>query len=121
MSSIAFRVGICLALLIGGASAASAAPKPYRFAPDYSDVRGFNYQPASTRGYTEEWLKYPHDEIDRDLGYAEKLRLNTARVFLSYNAWLQDKAGFRTKLQDFVRTANRHGIRSMIVLVDLPA
>jgi hypothetical protein len=92
----------------------------FKYAPDYSDVRGFNYQPASTRGYTEEWVKYPHAEIDRDMGYAEKLRLNTARVFLSYNAWMQDKAGFRAKLKDFVRTANAHGIRSMIVLVDLP-
>src|ERR1700742_1512589 len=102
MSSIAFRVGICLALLIGGASAASAAPKPYRFAPGFFDMRGFNYQPASTRGYTEEWVKYPHEEVDRDMGYAQKLNTNLARVFLSYAAYTQDKKLAADRLKDFV-------------------
>lgn len=118
-SSLLFVLAAIICCAAPAAIARTAHSAAY--APDYSDVRGFNYQPASTRGYTAEWVKYPHDEIDRDMGYAEKLRLNTARVFLSYNAWLQDKAGFRANLQDFVRTANRHGIRSMIVLIDLPA
>jgi hypothetical protein len=114
-----FPIFAVMALLALSPALAKPAHTP-GYAPDYSDVRGFNYQPASTRGYTEEWMKYPHGEIDRDMGYAEKLRLNTARVFLSYNAWMQDKAAFRTKLKDFVRTANAHGIKSMVVLVDLP-
>jgi hypothetical protein len=111
----------CLAGLLGLALLASgAAAQTYRYAPDYSDMRGFNYQPASTRGYTQEWEDYPHDEVDRELGYAQKLRFNTARVFLSYNAWLHDKAAAAARLKDFVRTANAHGIRTMVVMVDLP-
>jgi hypothetical protein len=120
MKTVIIFLTILAGAMLTQAPAFAKAGRMAGFASDYSDVRGFNYQPASTRGYTEEWVKYPHDEIDRDMGYAQKLRLNTARVFLSYNAWSQDKAGFRTKLRDFVRTANAHGIRSMIVLVDLP-
>jgi hypothetical protein len=109
--------GMLAALSVSGAF---AAPKNAYFAKDYSDVRGFNYQPASTRGYTEEWVKYPHAEIDRDMGYAQKLNMNLARVFMSYTAWIQDKAGYRAKLKDFIRTANARGIRTMVVMVDLP-
>jgi hypothetical protein len=113
------RLVLAALLCITAPAMAKKAPST-GYAPDYSDVRGFNYQPASTRGYTEEWLKYPREEIVRDMGYAQKLRLNTARIFLSYNAWTQDRATFRTRLRDFVRIANAHGIRSMVVLVDLP-
>jgi hypothetical protein len=90
------------------------------FAKDYSNVRGFNYTPASARGYTAEWQDYKHAEADRDMAYAQRLRLNMARVFLSYNAWLADKAAFKSHIQDFVRTANARGIGTMFVLVDLP-
>jgi hypothetical protein len=100
------------------AGAASAAEP--RYAKDYSNVRGFNYTPASARGYTAEWQDYKHAEADRDMGYAQKLGMNMARVFLSYNAWLADKAAFKAHLKDFVRTANAHGIGTMFVLVDLP-
>ena len=90
------------------------------FAKDYSNVRGFNYTPASARGYAAEWQDYNHAEADRDMGYAQKLNLNMARVFLSYSAWLADKAAFKSHIRDFVRTANAHGIGTMFVLVDLP-
>jgi hypothetical protein len=101
-------------LQTGGAMAAG------RYAADYSNVRGFNYTPASARGYAAEWQDYNHAEADRDMGYAQKLSFNMARVFLSYNAWLADKAAFKARLKDFVHTANAHGIGTMFVLVDLP-
>lgn len=115
-----------LLLFCSGARPASAAEPHYapaaepHYAKDYSDVRGFNYTPASARGYTAEWQDYKHAEADRDMGYAQKLHMNMARVFLSYNAWLADKAAFKAHLKDFVRTANAHGIGTMFVLVDLP-
>ena len=46
--------------------------------------------------------------------------MNIARVFLSYAAYQQDKKLAADRLRDFVRTANAHGIRTMVVLVDLP-
>jgi hypothetical protein len=110
----AMALAACLA-----SNPAAAAGEP-RFTKDYSNVRGFNYTPASAQGYTAEWQNYSHAEADRDMGYAQKLNLNMARVFLSYNAWLADKAVFKSHIRDFVRTANAHGIGTMFVLVDLP-
>ena len=94
-------------------------------APDLSNVRGFNYNTISSvddaRGvaYTDQWIRYNHEEVNRDMGYAQRLHLNEARVFLSYNAWLKDRTAFREHLIDFVRTCHAHGIGVMPVLVDV--
>ncbi len=91
---------------------------------DLSNVRGFNYNTVSSVddvhgvAYTDQWIRYKHEEVDRDMGYAQKLHLNQVRVFLSYNAWLKDRAQFREHLIDFVRTCQGHGIGVMPVLVD---
>src|SRR6266540_316719 len=73
---------------------AQHVPAAARYASDYSNVRGFNYTASGARGYAAQWQQYNHDEVDREMGYAAKLNLNLARVFLSYNAWLADKATF---------------------------
>jgi hypothetical protein len=91
-----------------------------RYTNDHSNVRGFNYTPASAHGYTDEWEKYNHAEADRDMGYAEKLNMNWARVFLSYQAWQAGAASMKANMKDFVRTAAAHRIATMFVLVDLP-
>src|SRR5580704_17379295 len=83
-----------------------------KYAPDYSDMRGFNYN--------DEWLHYNHAEVDRDMGYAQRLHLNIARVFMSYRTWSADKAAYRDKLKDFVRTAYAHGVGTMVTVVDGP-
>ena len=91
-----------------------------KYAPDYSDVHGFNYNTISSRGYQDEWQSYNHAEVDRDMGYAQRLRLNTARVFLAYKAWQADKVKFHANIRDFVRTAYAHGVGTMFVIVDGP-
>jgi hypothetical protein len=107
------------ALMLAGPSAA-ARSGGLKYAPDYSDIRGFNYNPASSLNTDDEWLNYKHEEVDRDFGYAERLNLNSVRVFLSYKAWLADKAAFRAHLRDFVRTAAAHHIGAMIEVVNGP-
>jgi hypothetical protein len=91
-----------------------------RFAKDYSNVRGFNYTPAGANGYAAEWRQYNHDEVDREMGYAQKLNLNLARVFLDYRVYTADKVAFGAHLRDFVRTANARGISTMFIFIDLP-
>ena len=102
------------------ASPASARSGGYKYAPDYSDIRGFNYNTASSLNTEDEWRNYKHAEVDRDFSYAERLGLNSVRVFLSYKAWLADKAAFRANLRDFVRTAAAHHIGAMIEVVNGP-
>ncbi len=83
-------------------------------------MRGFNYNPISAKDGNDKWVHYNHAEIDRDFGYAERLKLNTVRMFLSYHAWLADRAGFDEKLKDFNRIAYAHHVGVMFVVVDGP-
>jgi hypothetical protein len=118
---MSLNVRVCLlAVLVLMPMPALARSGGIKYAPDYSDVRGFNYNTISSRGYQDEWQSYNHAEVDRDMGYAQRLRLNTARVFLAYKAWQADKVKFRANIKDFVRTAYAHGVGTMFVIVDGP-
>ena len=61
---------------------------------DYAGIRGFNYTQPDARNDREFWLHYSHETVDRDMGYAERLRLNSARIFLSYTAYRKDPDGY---------------------------
>jgi hypothetical protein len=113
--------GLALAFLSAPlvfAAPALAKSAALKYAPDYSDMRGVNYTPASNQDSGKGWLDYSHAGVDRDLGYAERMRLNTLRTFVSYQAYVKDKKAFRANLIDYVRAANAHG---MGVMVTLPA
>ena len=52
---------------------------------DYQKLRGFNYTQPDAANDRVFWAEYHHDIVDRDMGYAERLHLNSARIFLSYD------------------------------------
>ena len=52
-------------------------------AVDYASIRGFNYTQPDARDDHDFWLHYSHEIVDRDMGYAERLHLNSAGSFLS--------------------------------------
>ena len=55
--------------------------------------------------------------IDRELGWAQSLGMNTMRVL--YNLlWQQDSAGFVNRMDQFLTVAEKHHIRIMFVLLD---
>ncbi len=56
--------------------------------------------------------------IDRELGWAESLGMNTMRVFLHNLLWQQDSAGFLKRMDQFLAAAEKHHIRIMFVLLD---
>lgn len=112
---------LCLGMLIACAAApADARSGGIKFAADYSDLRGFNYNPVSVKVGEDKWVKYDHAEIDRDFGYAERLKLNAVRVFLSYHAWVANRASYDANIKDFTRTAFAHHIGVMFVVVGGP-
>jgi hypothetical protein len=86
--------------------------------PDYAAIRGANYVPSHASTSVAAWARYDADRIDRELGYAERLRLNSLRVFLQYVVYERDPADFLLKLEDFVVRCDRHGIRPLFVLFD---
>jgi hypothetical protein len=83
-------------------------------------LTGANYIPADAINQLEMWQADTFDpaEIDRELGWAEKFRMNTMRVFLHDLAWKQDPAGFKQRIDRFLAIAARHGIRPVFVLFD---
>jgi len=56
--------------------------------------------------------------IDKELGMAESIGMNTMRVFLQDQLWKQDHDGFKKRLDEFLTIAARHHIRPLFVLFD---
>ena len=81
---------------------------------------GSNYVPASAINQLEMWQADTFDpkRIDLELGWAERLGMNTMRVFLHDLAYSQDPAGFKRRLDQFLEISARHKIRPMLVLFD---
>ena len=81
---------------------------------------GANYIPATAINELEMWQAATFDpkQIDKELGWAEGLGMNTMRVFLHDLLWQQDAAGFKQRLDQFLTIAAKHHIRPMLVLFD---
>ncbi len=83
-------------------------------------LAGSNFIPATAINQLEMWQADTFDpqEIDRELGWAQSLGMNTMRVFLHDLLWQQDAAGFRKRIDTFLGIAARHKIRPVFVLFD---
>ena len=81
---------------------------------------GSNYIPKSAINELEMWQEATFDpaQIDRELGWAEAMGMNTMRVFLHDLLWQQDADGFRKRIDQFLAIAARHHIRPLFVLFD---
>lgn len=128
------RLAFLLAALAAPLPARSFAPATVAEAPgerwsaaraqDWSAhqpwLTGANFIPADAINQLEMWQAATFDpaEIDRELGWAERFRMNTMRVFLHDLAWKQDPAGFKQRIDRFLAIAARHGIRPVFVLFD---
>ncbi len=64
------------------------------------------------------WREYDPDVIERDLGYAARLNLNSIRTWLSYEYWLEDRDAHGEKLEHFLETADSYGLRVLLGLFD---
>ena len=81
---------------------------------------GSNYIPKSAINELEMWQADTFDpaQIDKELGWAESLGMNTMRVFLHDLLWQQDAPGFQKRLDQFLTIASKHHIRPLLVLFD---
>jgi hypothetical protein len=81
---------------------------------------GSNFIPSTAINELEMWQADTFDlaTIDRELGWAQGLGMNTMRVFLHNLLWTQDSAGFLKRLDQFLAVADKHHIRIMFVLLD---
>lgn len=81
---------------------------------------GSNFIPSNAINQIEMWQGDTFDpqEIDRELGWAQKIGMNTMRVFLDDLVWQQNPKGFQQRIEVFLKIADRHGIRPIFVLFD---
>ena len=81
---------------------------------------GANYTPASAINQLEMWQAETFDiaRIDRELGWAHSIGMNTMRVFLHDLLWQQDAAGLQKRVKTMLKVANKHQIRVIFVLFD---
>lgn len=81
---------------------------------------GSNYTPASAINQLEMWQAETWNpaEIDRELGLAQGIGMNTMRVFLHDQLWEQDAEGFKRRIDEFLTIAARHRIKPLFVLFD---
>jgi hypothetical protein len=81
---------------------------------------GSNFIPASAINQLEMWQADTFDprEIDRELGWAEAIGMNTMRVFLHDLLWEQDASGFKQRIDTVLSIATKHHIRLLLVLFD---
>jgi hypothetical protein len=99
-SNVAWLTGLTFFLTVGSVM----AEKPLT---DYSFIRGANF-PGGYRN--------TQAIVERDLGYARKLGLNSTRVWLSYTAYERDSAGLLKSIKSYIETAHRLGISTMPIL-----
>lgn len=81
---------------------------------------GSNYLPSNAINELEMWQAASFDpaRIDLELGWAEKLGMNTMRVFLHDQLWQKDAKGFAARIDTFLTIAAKHHIKPVFVLFD---
>jgi endo-1,4-beta-mannosidase len=81
---------------------------------------GSNFIPSTAVNELEMWQPDTFDlpTIDRELGWAQALGMNTMRVFLHNLLWKQDAQGFLSRMDQFLVVADKHHIRITFVLLD---
>jgi hypothetical protein len=95
---LAFFAGIVLAVVVGTAR----AEKPLK---DYSFIRGVNYGMQGDQAV-----------LERDLGYARRLNLNSTRIWLSYQGYEKDSKAYLDRLRNYIRTSQRLGFTTIPIL-----
>jgi len=83
-------------------------------------IVGANFTPSTAVNQIEMWHPDTFDPvtIDRELGYAADIGMNTMRVFLHNLMWENDSEGFKQRLNQYLDIANKHNIRTLFVLFD---
>ena len=116
-----FSLALFIACLFGGSILGIAAAAEDRLDLPFGDfawMHGANYTPSYAATDVQTWLKYDHEPVDRELGYAERIGLNCVRVFLQSLVWEHDRDLFLKNFEDFVSTADAHGLKVMPIIFD---
>ncbi len=83
-------------------------------------LRGSDFIPSSAINQLEMWQAETFDSttINRELGYAESIGLNSMRVYLHHLAWEVDSTDFINSVEQYLAIADKHHISTLFVLFD---
>jgi hypothetical protein len=81
---------------------------------------GSNYIPADAINQLEMWQEASFNpaQIDKELGWAKGMGMNTMRVYLHDLLWQQDAPGLTRRINTFLEIAAKHDIKPLFVLFD---
>ena len=81
---------------------------------------GCDFVPSTAINQLEMWQAATFDTatINRELGWAASLGMNTVRVYLHDLLYQQDAEGFLQRMDAFLQIASRHNIKPLFVLFD---
>lgn len=83
-------------------------------------IIGANFLPSTAINQLEMWQEDTFDPmtIDKELGYAAEIGMNTMRVYLHDLLFVQDSTGFFNRMNQFLDIADKNGIKIMFVFFD---
>lgn len=83
-------------------------------------LAGANFVPSTASNQFEMWQAETWDPktIDRELGWAAAIGFNAMRVYLHDMLWTADAEGFENRIDAYLAIADKHGIKTMLVLFD---
>ena len=81
---------------------------------------GSNYIPEDAINQLEMWQAESFDpsQIEKELGWAESMGMNTMRVFLHDLVWQQNPTAFKQRIDQFLQISSRHHVKPLLVLFD---
>lgn len=81
---------------------------------------GADFLPSTAINQLEMWQAETFDAatIDRELGWASAIGMNTMRVYLHDLAWKADAKGFKKRMDQFLAIASKHQIKILFTIFD---
>ncbi len=97
-----------------------SAERARRWEAETGWLMGCNFVPSTAGSQLEMWQAETWDPetIDRELGWAAGLGMNSVRVFLHDLVFAHDGEAYLDRIDAFLGIADAHGIRTMLVLFD---
>jgi len=83
-------------------------------------LRGADFLPSTAINQLEMWQAESFDTatINRELGWAENIGMNSMRVYLHHLAWEIDRDGFKDRMEQYLAIADGHNISTVFVFFD---
>ena len=117
------RLALCFFVVSGSLFAQTARWTAERAKAWYHEqpwLVGSNYIPTDAINELEMWQaqSFNPTQIDKELGWAENIGMNTMRVFLHDLPWQENPDGFKQRISQFLEISARHHIKPLFVLFD---